>query len=102
MPFNANNFRSTLQYGGARPNMFEIILVKPPTTFTKQAITSTGVDNQAGTGRTSEKATTGNVLNVGDNLRVTISADGEVGLDTGAGSFNLNGKIKCFSLLNPR
>ena len=64
MPFNANNFRSTLQYGGARPNMFEIILVKPPTTFTKQAITSTGVDNQAGTGRTSEKATTGNVLNV--------------------------------------
>lgn len=33
MPFNANNFRSALAHGGARPNMFEIILVNPPSTF---------------------------------------------------------------------
>lgn len=33
MPFNANNFRSALQFGGARPNMFEIILVNPPASF---------------------------------------------------------------------
>lgn len=33
MPFNANNFRSALQFGGARPNMFEIILVNPPAPF---------------------------------------------------------------------
>lgn len=33
MPFNANNFRTALKYGGARPNMFEIILVNPPSVF---------------------------------------------------------------------
>lgn len=33
MPFNANNFRSALKFGGARPNMFEIILVNPPASF---------------------------------------------------------------------
>lgn len=33
MPFNANNFRSALKFGGARPNMFEIILVNPPAPF---------------------------------------------------------------------
>lgn len=33
MPFNANNFRSALTHGGARPNMFEIILVNPPKAF---------------------------------------------------------------------
>lgn len=33
MPFNASNFRSVLRHGGARPNMFEIILVNPPKAF---------------------------------------------------------------------
>lgn len=33
MPFNASNFRSALKHGGARPNMFEIILVNPPKAF---------------------------------------------------------------------
>ena len=42
MPFNANSFRTNLRYGGARPNMFEIIIVKPPATFTSQQLKATG------------------------------------------------------------
>lgn len=43
MPFNANNFRAELKYGGARPNMFEITLVNPPQAFKKAG----GGDSQA-------------------------------------------------------
>lgn len=30
MPFNVNDFRGKLQNGGARPNMFEVVLPSPP------------------------------------------------------------------------
>lgn len=61
MPFNANNFRSTLQYGGARPNMFEIILVNPPVTFTSQSIKDAGKATAQGNSKTETK---GDALNV--------------------------------------
>ncbi len=61
MPFNANNFRTTLQYGGARPNMFEIILVNPPATFTTQSIKQAGKATATGNSKTDAK---GDALNV--------------------------------------
>jgi len=42
MPFNANSFRANLRYGGARPNMFEIIIVNPPASFKEQKVTASG------------------------------------------------------------
>ena len=48
MPFNANNFRSALLFGGARPNMFEIILVNPPASFGGSAGIGTSAIKPAG------------------------------------------------------
>ncbi len=64
MPFNANNFRSTLKYGGARPNMFEIILVNPPAAFTNLQINASGRGGAGSRGTsTSPDGANGNALN---------------------------------------